>query len=133
MQQTRGEIGSTLSTRLRDKYGNNVDVPEEKGKWRRSVFASSLEVCQIVRELTLAQLTPPLDLSRVPLLFSARLFGPQACPNSSAFPKPSSDNRKGATTNTLPQTLIPRLCENENMKEVLSIIHSDEVIAKEIH
>ena len=109
MQQSRGEIGSTLSTRLRDKYGNNMDVPEEKGKWSRSVFASSLEVCQIVRELTLAQLTPPLDLSRVLLLFSARLFGPQTYPNSFAFPKPSNNSRNSSTTNILSQTLIPRL------------------------
>lgn len=50
----------------------NVDVPAEKGK--AAVRPSSLEVCQIVGGLTLAQLTLLLDLSRIPLLFSARLY-----------------------------------------------------------
>lgn len=58
--------------RSRDNYENNVDVPLEKGK--ALVRPGSLEVCQIVGELTLAQLTLLLDLSRIPLLFSARLY-----------------------------------------------------------
>lgn len=53
----------------------SVGGVEKREKRGGSVFVCSLEVCQIVRELTLAQLTPPArSFSHSVTIFPRRLF-----------------------------------------------------------